>query len=655
MKIGIKILGPLVVFVLVVVTGVFKSNESLVINSVISEYARQNLVSINKIIQHHCPSDVILLDSTNDTFNESFKQCVSSVQDPSIFKMDIWDKNGRVVFSTTGSDKGTKVADTERIHQTFLTGSRPSWTYHKSSKEVNFSNYLKATFPLRSTSGEMKYSLDVFVSTSGVLERVRQASNHSLFLLIILSSLLIAGVFLIVTLIIISPIKRLEYELLSVGKGDFSRPALKHSKDEIGYLAEQFEKMKQEIRLLIHNLEESKKALALEKATVEEKVVERTKELARETSRLQASVDNLTLGYIMFGKDNNIITLNKSAVNILTLSTPTTQEVNKVIDTRNVAKLINLTFLQNEFGGSINWENEIQEIQSTKASKVLKGIPYKMLFLNIYLTPILNQENGELLGTVLIIEDTTEQRILERSKDEFFSIASHELRTPLTAIRGNASLLLEYFVSKINDIQVTEIISDIHKSSLRLTNIVNDFLDLSTAEQGKVQYESSVFDVVDLCESIVKEYDVTGSRKKLFLRVNKPSPSFPLVYADKVRIRQIIVNLLGNGIKFTQEGGVEVTFEDQESSVKVFIHDTGMGIPLVNRALLFRKFQQAESNIYTRDTSRGTGLGLYISKLLMSQMGGTISLEQSEEGKGSTFSVRIPKAINRQIQDVARS
>src|SRR4030042_3337239 len=118
----------------------------------------------------------------------------------------------------------------------------------------------------------------------------------------------------------------------------------------------------------------------------------------------------------------------------------------------------------------------------------------------------------------MVMEDISERKAIERSRDEFFSIASHELRTPLTAIRGNTSMILEYYGDALKDEQLKGMVMDIHESSIRLISIVNDFLETSRLEQGRIPFKNEPFDAPTLIEAVLKEYDVTGSRRKLYLR-----------------------------------------------------------------------------------------------------------------------------------------
>jgi len=245
----------------------------------------------------------------------------------------------------------------------------------------------------------------------------------------------------------------------------------------------------------------------------------------------------------------------------------------------------------------------------------------------------------------VLFEDITEQEVLNRSKDEFFSIASHELRTPLTAIRGNASMIMDFFTEQMKDKQLEEMVHDIHGSSTRLIDIVNDFLDVSRLEQGKVTYTYEEVALDEVIETVMYEMKAMLQEKHLALEFdNKTLGVLPKIWTDRNRLKQIIYNMVGNAAKFTDKGSISIEAKVEGPLLKVYVIDTGRGISAEGQKLLFHKFQQAGSSLLTRDTTRGTGLGLYISKMMVENMGGTMALEHSEEGKGSTFSFTMPIA-----------
>ncbi len=372
------------------------------------------------------------------------------------------------------------------------------------------------------------------------------------------------------------------------------------------------------------------------KETIERTVEERTQELRQEQARLTASINSLVVGFILTSPTGDIITKNPASVSIL--------EVEKTVGS--------LGDIEKKVAGAIHIQELHERAQKEGKSMDVKNIEFKGKYLELFVAPIfLDVEHKEFLGTVILIEDQTEAKVMERSKEEFFSIASHELRTPLTAIRGNTSMILEYYGDALKDEQLKGMVMDIHESSIRLISIVNDFLETSRLEQGRIPFKNEPFDAPTLIEAVLKEYDVTGSRRKLYLRYEPPDTPVPLAYGDKDRVKQVIINLVGNALKFTEEGGVTVKVHLHDAHIRVIVEDTGRGIPYQNQMLLFRKFQQAGESLFTRDAAKGTGLGLYISKLIIEGMGGAIGLQYSRPGKGSAFAFSLPLAPGQVIPE----
>lgn len=368
-----------------------------------------------------------------------------------------------------------------------------------------------------------------------------------------------------------------------------------------------------------------------EKLIVEQEVRQRTKELYTAQIQLQASISSLALGFILTDNQNSIVLINQAARNLL-CSSPDSP----------LKTVLNCTLnhIEDELNGAIDLRNKIGETIQNKKPTTIDEVPFQGRILKIYINPIM--ELAEVIGTVVLIDDITERKIVERSKDEFFSIASHELRTPLTAIRGNTSIIKDYYSDEIKNPEIKSMIDDIKESSERLIQIVNDFLDTSRLELGKIVFKKESIDIKELVESVINEFGVSGSKKKLYLRFDPPKDVLiPNVIGDKDRARQILVNLIGNALKYSDEGGITVSLDKEGGFIKVLVTDTGKGISPENQKLLFRKFQQAGNNIFTRESSQSTGLGLYIARLMAEGMGGEVKLEKSEVGVGSTFSFAL--------------
>lgn len=238
-----------------------------------------------------------------------------------------------------------------------------------------------------------------------------------------------------------------------------------------------------------------------------------------------------------------------------------------------------------------------------------------------------------------------------RIKSEFLANMSHEIRTPINGIKGFISLIGQ---SSLNPTQ-KKYADIVLKSTNDLTNIINEILDFSKMESGKLQIVDDDFDLHEIIEQTRDTLFITTLAKNIDLNLIIYSDTPRYVCGDKLRIKQILLNLIGNAIKFTDQGEViiRLSVEEQaatEVTILISVEDSGIGISDEDQARLFTAFSQVETAANRRFS--GTGLGLAISKNLVSLMGGEISVK-SESGKGSTFSVRLPLALtNVNDQDV---
>jgi len=225
----------------------------------------------------------------------------------------------------------------------------------------------------------------------------------------------------------------------------------------------------------------------------------------------------------------------------------------------------------------------------------------------------------------------------DRLKSAFLANVSHELRTPLNSILGFSDLMLDPdFVSD----QLNDFAGMINASGNNLLVIINDIMDISKIEAGLVQLSKSIFSVQQLIGDIRKEYSFKALNKGIELRLDPSNPEKEIfMESDESKLRQILINFVGNAIKFTEEGFVEIGIRIKENSVHFLVKDSGIGIPQEYHDQIFERFRQVEG----AETKKygGTGLGLAIAKSLTELLGGEIGLE-SEDGKGSTFYFTIP-------------
>jgi signal transduction histidine kinase len=228
---------------------------------------------------------------------------------------------------------------------------------------------------------------------------------------------------------------------------------------------------------------------------------------------------------------------------------------------------------------------------------------------------------------------------LDRMKSDFVSHVSHELRTPLTAIKGAVDLVLREVTGPLTEKQ-THYLTRVRSNTQHLAGLINDLLDLSKIESGKIEVKSSRVSLSGLVHDVVEALRPVAAEKVIALEATIREPSI-LVWADRDKINQVLMNLIGNAIKFTPVQG-RVTISASRNggeSVQVSVSDSGPGVPPDEKEKIFAKFYQiAEAN---GENSKGTGLGLAISKALVELHGGKIWVE-SEEGGGSKFSFTLP-------------
>lgn len=382
--------------------------------------------------------------------------------------------------------------------------------------------------------------------------------------------------------------------------------------------------------------------LKIEKESVDQQIRLQTQQLRDEQSRLEASINSLTIGYIMVDNFFNVLKINDQARQIL--------EIDSAIADQAQENYLTLDYIQQILGKSVNLSLATKSCLLGKKHIQIRDVLFKTKFFKIFISPVDNVTNVKnphfkVIGAVILLEDVTEAKVIERSRDEFFSIASHELRTPLTVIRGNTSMIKSFYSDKLQDPDLKEMIDDTHNSSIRLITIVNDFLDVSRLEQKKMLFKRESFEIEKLVNEVIKELSSLAEEKQLMFTFQNSPESHTLVLGDRDRSKEVLLNLCNNAIKYTDKGSVKVSLDKKPALMKILVADTGRGVPDENKALLFRKFQQASNNILTRDNTRSTGLGLYISKLLAEGMGGDATLEYSTLNVGSVFAFTLPVGV----------
>lgn len=231
---------------------------------------------------------------------------------------------------------------------------------------------------------------------------------------------------------------------------------------------------------------------------------------------------------------------------------------------------------------------------------------------------------------------------LDKLKDEFVSLASHELRTPMTVIKSYIWMLLEGKTGELSEKQKSYL-QRTYTSTDRLINMVNDMLNISRIESGRLTVEPKPLSMPTLIQEVVGEMQTRAGEQQLSLLFAPSQGEIPNVFADPDKIKQVLINLIGNSLKFTPKGGsIILICEQKDGYVVTHVKDTGKGIKAEDMDKLFRKFNMLGSNYLTKQSGQGTGLGLYLSKSLVELHKGRIWVSSEGEGKGTTFSFSIP-------------
>jgi signal transduction histidine kinase len=254
-------------------------------------------------------------------------------------------------------------------------------------------------------------------------------------------------------------------------------------------------------------------------------------------------------------------------------------------------------------------------------------------------------------------------RKLDNAKSDFISIASHQLRTPLTSIKGFISLLTEGSYGKLTPVQ-QETLDKVYQSNERLLHLVEDLLNISRIESGRMEFQFAPCQLANLCQEVVDGLSVRAKDSKLYLDYKNPVVPLPEIMIDAGKVREVISNMVDNALKYTPKGGVTIRVErgkfpisksqfpnnNQNSNLKnskeirdvirVTVTDTGIGIPATELPYLFSKFSRGKD--VGRLNVGGTGLGLYVGKSMIEANGGKIWAESEGEGKGSQFIIELP-------------
>jgi len=291
----------------------------------------------------------------------------------------------------------------------------------------------------------------------------------------------------------------------------------------------------------------------------------------------------------------------------------------------------------NKIIGSINFfiKKQIDEIKDIDI-EVMKSLADQagLVIDNLKLYKQIKKKN------VALKQANVHLKKLDEAKSEFLSIASHQLRTPLTGIKGYLSMILEGDFGKIN-LKQKKVVRDAFNASDRMSRLINVFLNVSRIESGHLKLDYADLDLVNLIQGCVKDLQNLAQERGLDLKFIKPQIEIPQLRADADKIKDVVLNLVDNAIKYTPKGKIEVSLslKDKEE-VLAQVKDTGMGLDQKGIDKLFNKFSRGEG--ISKINTTGSGLGLYIVRRIIEEHGGKVWVESDGLGKGSTFQFTLP-------------
>lgn len=238
-------------------------------------------------------------------------------------------------------------------------------------------------------------------------------------------------------------------------------------------------------------------------------------------------------------------------------------------------------------------------------------------------------------------KDNQRLKKLDEQKTEFVSLASHQLRGPLSVMQGYVSMILDGDYGRVSK-KMLEPLERIFESGAKLGFLINDYLNVSRIEKGEMEYVLEKIDLGKLIDNITKEFSVIAHKKNILLDFKCLAKGSPVIEGDTNKIRQIVSNVIDNAFKYTEKGAIRVRCAEEVDNVIISIRDTGVGISEDELDKIFHKFERGKEAMYINVS--GSGLGLFVAKVMTEAMGGKIWAESEGIGHGSTFKIQFPKA-----------
>ncbi len=386
---------------------------------------------------------------------------------------------------------------------------------------------------------------------------------------------------------------------------------------ERSLLKEELETKLQELQQKTEELEHSERILK----KISEDLEKARKEAIEEKNRTLKIIANLSDGLLVFDEENNLSLINPQAEFLLNVQKEAVLDKH-ILELSRFSRLEPLVKL---LGGGI--KSISREELLIKENIILE------------VTSIFLMEDEEKIGSLVTLHDITRDKLVEKLKTEFVSLAAHQLRTPISAIKWTLRMLLDGDLGEINKDQ-RNFIEKTYASNERMISLINDLLDITRIEEGRYLYKLTLANFEEIIQSVIDSYKEEIRKRGISFKFKKSWRKLPSIMVDVEKIKLAIQNLIDNAIKYTPVGGrVTILLNRDTKEIEVAIQDTGVGIPKAQQERVFTKFFRG-TNVMRMETE-GTGLGLFITKNIIEAHGGEIWFE-SEEGRGTTFYFTLP-------------
>lgn len=368
----------------------------------------------------------------------------------------------------------------------------------------------------------------------------------------------------------------------------------------------------------------SSESLSMQKR--EKILLEEHRIIEKENQDIKVVFDNMENAVIVFDRYNQIKFANDRVIDVFT--------VFKSKDKEDID--IDKMMLIDSSGRKISLEDIIVESQerdyrtdlSVKVDDEVKNV-------NLTISKTID-DKGVYQGSIVSLHSLTSDEVLDRTKNEFSSLASHEIRTPLTAMDGYIYLMLNNEKFEYNDL-TKDYLNMLHETTTDLIKLANSILQMSKLDDGSIKVDIENVDLAELITTIANNEEKNAATKDIKIEsiLNKVSP----IDTDKVKVLEIITNLVENAIKFTNSGTIKIILDQSGDEIVISVHDSGIGVPADSKAKIFDKFYQVEN--YATRKNNGLGFGLFLSRSLAKRIGGNLELESTCDS-GSVFSLTLP-------------